>query len=765
MGRSLALIAVVAAALSWPVGAAVAAPPQIVSVGVGGVTATGATLRGSIDPEGSATTFRFEYLTEVAYEANLGAEPPRDPFAGAALIPENGEGFAGAGTSPSPVNGQSIKNLASATAYRFRLRAQNSLGETAFSVARPFTTEASTNVFELLDHRRWEMVSPIEKSGGAIQPPGAISGGGIFQAAARGGSVTFSSTDPFGEGAQGAPSGSQYLAARTGVGWVSANITTPLLSGSYGSEPDGVPYQLFSEDLGFGLLSNGERCRGIAGGECPVANPPLPGSGAPPGYRDYYRRTSSGGFESILTGSDLVHTSLGPEGFELRLVATTSDLSHLVLSTCAALTGDAVEVSAPGGCDPAAQNLYEWSGGSLSLINLLPGETTGTPGATIAASSGAISSDGSRVYFVSGGDVYLRERGVTKPVLGTPGGKFEAASTTGAVAYLVASEQLVRYSAQSGTVTSLTTGGGVEGVLGVSSGGATVYFVKSGAVFMTNGAALTEVAPSAAPSDWPAATGTARVSPDGSHLLFLSEAELTGYPNEGEAEAFLYGPPPGSHSARLVCVSCDPSGESPNGPGTIPGARPNGVGVDAIDIYKPRSLSGSGNRVFFETPDVLVQQDTNEEVDVYEWEAGGEGTCGQAAGCVQLISGGREAAASYFLDADEAGGESFFLTAASLYPLDPGSYDVYVAREFGGFAVPEQPIPCTGDSCQILPDAPEDPSPGTLAPSSGNPTLKVVGSKGKAKKKKRKHRRKHSGRHAHKKGGKKAGKKAGGRRR
>jgi hypothetical protein len=610
------------------------------------------------------------------------------------------------------------------------------------------------SAFELLDHRGWEMVSPHEKDGGEIQPPGAISGGGIFQAAAKGGSLTFSSADSFGGGAGGAPSGSQYLAVRTSLGWATANITTPLLSGSYGSEPDGVPYQLFSEDLGFGLLSNGERCRGIAGGECPVANPPLPDSGAPAGYRGYYRRTFSGTFESMISASDLAHTVLGPDQFELRLVAATPDLTHVVLSSCAALTDDATEVSAPGGCDPDAQNLYEWSGGSLSLINLLPGEATGTPGATIAASSGAISSDGSRIYFVSGGDVYLREGGTTKPVLGTPGGRFEAASTNGAVAYLVASEQLLSYSVLSGTITLLPTGAGVEGVLGVSGDGATVYYARSGAVFKDDGSTVTEIASSASPSDWPAATGTARVSADGSHLLFLSEAELTGYPNEGEVEGFLYGPPPRSDSARLVCVSCDPGGRPPSGPASIPGSRPNGTGNDATDIYKPRSLSASGNRVFFETPDVLVPQDTNRQVDVYEWEAGGEGNCVQALGCVQLISGGREAAASYFLDADELGGEAFLLTAAPLLPLDPGSYDVYVAREFGGFPVSEQPIPCIGDACQILPEAPEDPSPGTLVSILGNPTLRIAGgSDGKAKPKKkkrhRKHRRRHPGRAAH----------------
>jgi hypothetical protein len=767
--KGILLVALVGGILSISPTAALAVTPQIVSVSVSenSVTATGVTLRGSINPNGSSTTYRFEYLTQAAYEANLEAQPPREAFTGAALAPTSGAGLVGAGTTPVPVN-QHIGGLAPATSYRYRLRATNAAAESAVSVSRPFATEAPTNVFELLDHRGWEMVSPIDKEGGAVQPPGAIAGGGVFQAAAGGGSFTFSSADSFGEGSQGAPAGSQYLATRTGTGWATANLTTPLLSGSYGSEPDGVPYQLFAGDLGFGLLSNGERCRGVAGGECPVANPPLPGSGAPAGYRDYYRRTASGGFESILTAADLLHTSLGPAQFELRLVAATPDLAHVIVSSCAALTADATEVAAPGGCDPTEQNLYEWSGGALSLVNGLPGGVAGSllP-AEIAAPDGAISSNGSRVYFSSEGAIYLSEAGTTKTVLAAPGGEFGAASADGSVAYLVSSSgNLVRYSAGTGTATPLTTGGEVEGVLGASAEGSKVYYARSGAIFVRSGSSTTEVAASAIPSDWLAGEETSRVTADGSHLLFLSDAELTGYPNEGDAEAFLYGPPPGGTVPLLTCVSCNPSGERPQGSASIPGVSVNGSGSGSFAAYKPRALSADGQRVFFETPDGIATQDTNNgAVDVYEWEADGEGTCAGGGGCVQLISGGREATTSYFLDADESGGEAFFLTTASLYPLDPGSYDVYDAREGGGFSVPESPIPCVADACQVLPEAPEDPSPGTLVPNSGNPTLKVAGGSG-GKSKKKKNKKKQKSAHKKKGGKQKAknkptGKKAG----
>lgn len=532
-------------------------------------------------------------------------------------------------------------------------------------------------------------------------------------------------------------------------GWATANITTPLLSGSYGDDPAGVPYQAFSSSLATGLLSNGERCRGNMGGECPVANPPLPGSGAPAGYRDYYRRTPTGGFESLLTAADLAYTPLAASQFELKLVAGTPDLAHVVVSTCAALTADATEVATPAGCDEGAQNLYEWSGGALRLLNVLPGGTSGTPGAGVGAASGAVSADGSRVYFTLGEGLYLREGQTTRLVAESPAGpRFEVASNDGGVAYLTEGGDLYRYVAAGGSLTALTAGGGVEGVLGAAPDGSRVYWAEAGGLYLWEGAGATEIAGAAAATNWPPATGTARVSADGRRLLFVSAAELGGYPNEGEPEVYLYGPA-GAVGATLTCVSCNPTGERPLGGSSIPGAVANGVG--GFDFYKPRVLSTSGSRVFFDTEDSLVSQDTNRRPDVYEWEAAGEGTCARAGGCVQLISTGRSSAPSTFLDASADGADAFFLTVESIDPVDPGSADVYDDRIGGGFVVPTVPTPCDGDACQVLPEAPEDPSPGTLVPNSGNPAPQIT-AKARVKKPKAKHH--------HKKQGKGKGKKA-----
>jgi hypothetical protein len=698
VARLLCFLALLGGALALPASTAAAAgPPLIDATWVTEVTATSARLRAEINPQGLPTTYRFEYIALTAYEANVKAA--KDPFTGASRQPLSGAVSIGSGEAPVEVF-QSASKLSPATAYRYRVVATNS-AETATGPERSLGTEEATNVFNLLDNRGWEMVSPLDKNGGEIQAPEGIFGGGTFQAAANGQSLTYSSADSF-AGGQGAPPGSQYIATRSGSGWSTQNITAPLQSGGYGDQPEGVPYQLFSTDLARGVMLDPNRC-----GE---------GEACPRGY-------------SLRQGSGLTPLAQAPG---LRFEGASPDLGQVVLSS-------------PAG-------LQKWSEGSLDPISA-------TPGAALAAPSGAISTDGGRVYFTQGGDLYLRQGGESVRVDEAQGGggAFQAASEDGRFAFFTKSGHLYRWDAESEAAEDLTPSGGVKGVLGVSSDGSVAYYQDASGLFLWEEGNTTEAAEganAAAPSDYPPATGTSRVNSDGAHLLFLSTAELSGYENNGAMEAFLYGPPPGGGKARLACVSCNPTGERPEGGSSIPGALANGQGPAATRAYLPRVLSASGHRVFFNSEDDLAPQDSNKgEPDVYEWEAQGEGSCTREGGCVGLISSGRDGEASTFIDASGDGADAFFLTAASLAFGDPGSYDLYDARVGGGFPAPPNFISCVADACQPLPEAPEDPTPGTLVPNAGNPAPRFtkVRDKGKHKPKKNK---KHK--HHHKKpGGKK----------
>jgi hypothetical protein len=583
-----------------------------------------------------------------------------------------------------------------------------------------------------LDARAWEIASPPDKNGGEVEAPGA-KGGAALQAAAAGGAVSFGSAASFGPAAGAAPV-SQYLAGRGATAWSTENLTPPLFSGTY----TGGAYQLFSADLTRGLLSSGWSCRD-GGSGCAAENGPL-AAGAPAGYRNIYLH-EGGNYQPLITPGNAPALTVAPTDFELALEGATPDLHDVVFSTCAALTGEATEVSGASGCDPADPNLYLWSAGSLAAVNLLPGDSESSPGAQLAAPAGAISADGSRVYWRGGdGNLYLREGGEeTVPVDADAGGggAFQVASADGSVAYLTKGGHLYRFLAEAGTATDLTPSGGVQGVLGASADGSYVYYLAATGLFLWHGGTAAKVAATADAADYPPATGTARVSPDGAHLAFVSSVSLTGFDNDGKSEVFVYEAVP----ARLVCVSCNPKGNVPLGPSSIPAAVAAG---GAPPLYKPRSLSADGSRLFFDSADALVLQDTDNARDVYEWQSKGTEGCVKAAGCIGLISSGRNGS-DQFVDASADGSDAFFLTAVSLVGADPEGVDLYDARAGGGFPEAPPQIPCLGDDCQGPPPGPDDPAPPTsYLQVAANPPIRFA-KPGKKKARKRHHHKKRSG--------------------
>jgi hypothetical protein len=261
-----------------------------------------------------------------------------------------------------------------------------------------------------------------------------------------------------------------------------------------------------------------------------------------------------------------------------------------------------------------------------------------------------------------------------------------------------------------------------------------------------------------------------RVSPNGRFLEFMSQAKLLGYDNETTsgkpaAEVYIYD----ATTKRLRCASCMPSGVRPvgveydgleSGHGGLVGAynmweakglvaaNVPGWSVDSVLGHQPRYLSNEG-RLFFDSIDALVPQDSNGTQDVYEYEPPGIGSCSESSetfsarsgGCVSLISSGSSTQESAFLDASakgpngQEGEDVFFLTSARLSPLDvDASVDVYDAHvcssaspciTYGGVQSP----PCTTEaSCKASPSpqpsifgAPSSATfqgPGNLAPAA-----------------------------------------------
>ena len=313
-------------------------------------------------------------------------------------------------------------------------------------------------------------------------------------------------------------------------------------------------------------------------------------------------------------------------------------------------------------------------------------------------------------------------------------------------------------------LTPVAGGGKVEGVVGVSDSGSHVYFVAksvlSGSQENSEGDTaepnqnnlyvlrpgetprfIATLGATGDPSNWDQQMSkqTARVTHDGLHVAFLSNRSLTGYDNtigdgsshcaltggggqpEGPpqcAEAFLYD----FETDRLVCASCNPSGARPLGP-------PARGGLTTFPTWptpyeQPRYLSDDGSRLFFGTVDSLLPKDINGKRDVYEFEQVGVGGCAatspnhvpESSGCLSLLSTGSSADDSYFLDASANARDVFISTRQRLVPSDEDDhFDVYDAREGGGFAVPEEPRTCNGESCR-----PTVPIPTPVTPGSSN---------------------------------------------
>jgi hypothetical protein len=228
---------------------------------------------------------------------------------------------------------------------------------------------------------------------------------------------------------------------------------------------------------------------------------------------------------------------------------------------------------------------------------------------------------------------------------------------------------------------------------------------------------------------------TGGASPNGQYFAFMSDLSLTGYNNRDlnpaanearDEEVYLYD----RATAKLTCVSCDPTGERPRGvldheesgeglgllidrnltweepsvqtinPGRgrwLSGSIPGWTTAEGLGpvFHQSRFLSDSG-RLFFDSASPLVPEaygDTRSEplkpgetttvgvTNVYEYEPEGVGSCAGEQGCVALMSSATSHKESALIEASANGDDVFFITAAALVPQDRDTaYDVYDAR-------------------------------------------------------------------------------------
>jgi hypothetical protein len=593
----------------------------------------------------------------------------------------------------------------------------------------------------LPDCRAYEQVSPVEKNvadalGETDVVQSSPSGG------ASGGGVTFFSHVPF-AGVLSATGPSLYLSTRAGGEWSSQGLVPQTIPRSLPGHGSASVLSL-TEDLSAAIVNT---------------EPGLE-AGTTLGHYSYLRDSATGSFQL-----------LGP-GIATFADATADD-SRVLFESSERLLRNAA---------PHVVNFYEWDrskppGEELSLAGVLPGgeapvggSVAGPGGPALGGSIGGatggfytqntISADGSRVFFSDGGtgQIYMREPTAARTIPVSAGQAYwRAATTDGSEVFYTEGEDLYGFDASSKTRAALTSGAaGVLGMLGIASeNGSYVYFVATGVLAGNEGgnketaeagrrnlyewhdgetSFIARLSTKESDSyDWqdfysanPGAPAhgakSSRVTPSGRTVLFTSQAQLTSYANAGFDELYLYD----AVNGMLTCVSCNPSSTATSAAFLTGDQLP--FGGEPRNAFLTRNLSDDGSRVFFQTKEALVPQDTNEQTDVYEWEregAGGADGCRRSSvsfsegsgGCLYLISTGQSGDQSYFGDASADGSDVFFFTRQSLVGQDQDENDdLYDARVEGGLAAqnPSLTTSCTGEGCL----APASSSPLFAAPSS-----------------------------------------------
>ncbi len=644
----------------------------------------------------------------------------------------------------------------------------------------------------LVDGRAWEMVSPPAKGGAPVEA--LTREGGLILASEEGDGLAYVVDGALGEDVEGnrSPEMEQVLAVRTADGWVSQDIATPS-SVAKGIAPGNAPeYQFFSPDLSTSLVEPSEPgaepplAAGVTQATMYVRNdstatylPVVTEQDTAPGTEFGGRIHFVGASPDLshvviasgvaLTGASSAKGLYEWSGGQLQLVSVLSDgvtpaqsaeLGFYGAVVAHAVSNDGSRIIWTNKEDPNTRGghlyLRDTSRGETLQLDTAQGVSEPKKGSAVFQ---AASSDGSRILFTD--RERLTANSTAEPGQGVGKPDLYECQVTEVGGKLACGLEDLTVDANEGEHAN------VQGLLlGASEDGSSVFLVAQGVLANNENAnhehALAEqdnlyelhhegaewvrtfIATLSA-QDSPEWEGnqngnpayvTARVSPNGRYLAFMSAAPITGYDNvdtsplaEGarDEEVYLYD----SLTAGLRCVSCDPDGAPPEGAldteksgeglgllvdrrliwgreghehwlaGNIPGWTSQSL---TSASFQSRYLSDEG-RLYFNSPVNLVPAATNGKEDVYEFEPTGVGSCQSlSGGCISLLSGGSSDHESAFMEATPDGSNVFFLTDAQLLPQDTDTaFDIYDARECTGLSPCLTPPVPAAAACEEIP--------------------------------------------------------------
>jgi hypothetical protein len=605
---------------------------------------------------------------------------------------------------------------------------------------------AQQNAQHLADCRAYEMVTPVDKNNGDVRIDA------MARAATDGNGLEYEVPMAF-AGAEAARHLNQYIGWRSPTGWttepLNPYVTPDWVAGYFPSQG----YFEFTRDLDKGvLMSNHDPAdrtgdvsedhkrlylRSKGSSEYPAITPPaltLPGPiNVGPEFGGSSTDMSLVFYESedqltpdwpqsgkgVYEWHNGVATLIGrlPNGEVALEGASIGQGAGETADSREAVSGDGTQVVLTMG-SPSQLYLRE-NGQSMLISDSRAQGEEGTPAPTGATFMGSRSADGrklSTVYFAS--PDALTDDAVAEP------GEFGANEL---YAYDVESGELSFLSVRSKPSASPSARVSPRWVA-ASKDGRYVYFAANGQLTPGAGGNVYlwhdgEVRALGSVMELPNTGGPgllqsrydARLSPDGKRLLIAAASSPNAAPltpdapvctsaNPGTAgclvETFIYDAP----TDKLDCISCSPTGPTEQN-GRMKGGVLAGYPGLPGQAYRTNNLSADGSRAFFETAEPLVQGDSDNATDVYEWHEGQ----------INLISSPTGGEDAYFMDATPDGQNVFIATRDRLVPEDRDNLvDAYAARVGGGFLY-RAPVKCEGDACQAPPSSADSWTP----PSSG----------------------------------------------
>ncbi len=572
----------------------------------------------------------------------------------------------------------------------------------------------------------------------------------------------------------GSPSdGPYFLATRGTAGWSTENIVPPQSTTNTGRTCFNAFVERYSPDLSTAVFADGWGQEGHPFGtsenNCGTDEPTLV-PGEPEGFQNLFVRDTAASTYRLVN-----QTPTGVVPDHAFYQATSDDISHVVFDERAALTPEA----------PAGDNLYEWVGapgatGTVRLVTWLP---DGTPVQGTLANADepellhskglgaeqftrAVSSDGRRLVFVTGGNLYervnadrpqstIQSGACTESTMactyqvdavqgGSSGGEgqFQWASADGTHVFFTDVNELAPGASSApgepdlyeydstkppgSRLEDITELSGehadVLGVAGMNETGepaSYVYFVADGVLSNAPNSHGNSAAPGQ-PNLYARHAGTTRfvatLDASGDSLDWNQNALTTRVSRGGEYVAF--------NSIRSLTGFDNtdvPTGEpdqeiylydAPHEKLNCVSCKPSGERPTApARIYQPVSAElfyfTPGSLQRFVSDDGRVFFDTRDEL-LSAATNGLSNVYEYHEGSLSLISSGALNAPSYFYEASPSGHDVFFFTSGKLLPsVTDQAIHVYDARVDGGFKETPPSEPCREEACR---------GPGSVAP-------------------------------------------------